>query len=69
MHCLYLSPQKSFQVDNRAEETGVKGFVGRPLRSRLPTLHAARRPHGCFWGDHLEEDAGLGLADLPFERL
>ena len=35
------------------------------LRSSLPTLQAARGPHGCLGRDNLEEDAGLELADIP----
>ena len=50
-----------------AEETGVKGFAERPLRSRLPTLRAARCPHGGHRGDRLEGDAGLELAVLPWK--
>ena len=57
---MFWSPQ----VDKGAEETGVKGFAGRPLRPWLPHLQAARRPHGGRGGDHLAE-AGGELADLP----
>ena len=53
-----------FQADKRAEETGVKGFAGRPPRSRLPALQAAWHPPGDHRGDHLGEDAGQELADL-----
>ena len=52
------------QVDKGAEETGVKGFAGRPLRPRLPHLQAARRPSRGRGGNHLAE-AGQELADLP----
>ena len=60
-------PNWSFQVSNnkRAEETGVEGFAGRPLRLWLPHLQAARRPHGGHGGNHLAEDACSELADLP----
>ena len=39
----------------RAAETGVKGFAGRPLRLRLPHLQAAGHPHGGREGNHLAE--------------
>ena len=66
LQCSYFNLTRwSRQVgDKRAEETGVEGFAGRPLWSRLPTLLAARRRNGCFLEDRLEGDAGLGLADL-----
>ena len=48
-----------------AEETGVEGLAGRPLRPRLPHLQAARRPQGGRGGDHLAE-AGRELAGLPW---
>ena len=54
----------SCQADKGAKKTGVKGFAGRPLWPWLPTLHAAWQ--GGYGGDHLEEDAGRELADLPW---
>ena len=66
---LFLLNDKQYcwQVDKGAEEAGVKGFAGRPLRLQLPRLQAARRPHRGHGGNHLEEDAGrVELADLPW---
>ena len=62
----HIFERHPFQGDKRAEETGVKGFAGRPPRSRLPlpALQAAWRPPGDHRGDHLGEDAGQELADL-----